>query len=90
MKKIIKQPNGKYCIFSTIVDNVIDYDCDEEGLIEAFIEEQKEDIIRMVKQSMKKLEGEFYSSHKYKEMLETILDIHGEKEEHVIKMLLEK
>lgn len=39
---VSKQPNGKYCIFSTIVDNFIICDCTEDEYIEFCVEEAKE------------------------------------------------
>lgn len=33
-QQIIKQPNGKYCVWSTTVQNIIYYDCTRNDLIE--------------------------------------------------------
>ena len=37
-----KQPNGKWCRFSTIVDSVTDYNCEKEDILNCIIERTKE------------------------------------------------
>ena len=39
---VARQPNGKLCIFSTIVDTVIYYDLTDEEYIELRVEEARE------------------------------------------------
>lgn len=43
---IVKQPNGKYARFSTIVDCITDYDMTEEDYIELCVEKAKEEAER--------------------------------------------
>ena len=38
-KQIIKQPDGKYCIMSSITDSIIGYDATREEIIESFRKE---------------------------------------------------
>lgn len=40
---ISKQPNGKYCRFSTVVDTVTDYNMTEEEYIEMCVKRAKEE-----------------------------------------------
>ena len=93
-KQIIKQPNGKYCIFSSIVDNVTHYDMSIDDIIEEWVNEAKNRIVEDVKKTIAKLEnGEspYYQFTKsYEEMLSTIKEIHGKKESEQIKCLIEK
>jgi hypothetical protein len=83
-RQIIKQPNGKYCIFSSIVDNVISYNMGEEEIINKFVEESKIEIEKNVKEIIALLnnnEKPYYQfTHSYEEMLKTIKNIHGEEE----------
>jgi exonuclease VII small subunit len=92
-KQIIKQPNGKYCIFSSIVDNVTHYDMTVEEIIEEWVNDAKNDIIEKVKGIVSKLEkGEqpYYQSTKsYDDMIVLIKEIHGKKESQKIKSLIE-
>ena len=43
-REIVKQPNGLYCVFPSIVDDVIVYDATPEELIKFRIEEETETI----------------------------------------------
>lgn len=36
--QIIKQPDGRYLVWSTIVDDIVVYDADREEIIEWFVE----------------------------------------------------
>ena len=40
---VCKQPNGKYCRFSTVVDTVTDYDMTEEDYVELCKEKAEEE-----------------------------------------------
>ena len=42
-QQIIKQPNGKYCLFSSVVDNVTYYDMTKEEILEVWTEKAKKD-----------------------------------------------
>ena len=83
-RQIIKQPNGKFCVFSSIVDNIISYDMTEEDIINEFVAESREDIERRVKEIISQLnnnEKPYYQfTHSYEEMLKTIKNFHGEEE----------
>lgn len=92
-KQIIKQPNGKYCIFSSIVDNVTHYDMTVEEIIEEWVNDAKNDITEKVKCIVSKLEnGEqpyYQFTHSYDDMIAIIKEIHGKKESQKVKSLIE-
>jgi len=56
-RQIITQPNGKYCIFSSVVDNVTHYDMTPEEIIEEWTQEFKEEITEKVNKIINGLEG---------------------------------
>lgn len=92
-RQIIKQPNGKFCIFSSIVDNVTWYHMAEQDIINAWVEESKKDIEEQVKKIISDLnEGKkpyYQGTMNYEEMIETIKDIHGSKEVKKIRKHIE-
>lgn len=47
--QIIKQPNGKWCIWSSVVDAITVYEATEEEIIEEFAEMAAEEVRRTVK-----------------------------------------
>ena len=42
-RQIVKQPNGKFCIFSTYVDSVIAYDLTSEDVVDFYVEAAAEE-----------------------------------------------
>ena len=92
-RQIIKQPNGKYCIFSSIVDNVTHYDMSVDDIIEEWANESKNKIIEDVKNTVAKLENNeqpYYQFTKsFDDMLSLIKEIHGQKEMNEIKTMIE-
>lgn len=82
-RQIIKQPNGKFCIFSSIVDNVTYYHMEEQDIINAWVEESKKDIEENVKKIIQALnEGKkpyYQNTMDYQEMIKTIKNIHGKR-----------
>jgi hypothetical protein len=92
-KQIIKQPNGKYCVFSSISDNIIGYNCDREEIIAWFVKEQKEKITKSINDICNSLDnGErpyLQFTENFEEMLETIRIMHGQKEVDKILELME-
>jgi len=83
-RQIIKQPNGKYCLFSSTVDNVIIYDAEPKEIIDFFIEEESEKIQLKVDEIISKLDNgtkPYYQfTMTYEEMKQKIKEIHGIKE----------
>lgn len=92
-RQIIKQPNGKYCIFSSIVDSITHYHMEEQDIINEWVEESKKEIEKKVKGIISELnEGKkpYYQFTKtYEEMLQTIKEIHGAKEVKEIRKAIE-
>lgn len=92
-RQIIKQPNGKFCIFSSIVDSVTFYHMEEQDIINEWVEESRKEIEKKVKEIIADLnEGKkpYYQFTKtYDEMLQTIKEIHGAKEVKEIRKAIE-
>ena len=89
--QIIKQPNGKYCLFSSISDNVTYYHCTRDELVEAYLGWEKERIEARVDQDLKDLEKgrKTQFSLSYKAMLRTVKSVHGAEKAANLKGLLE-
>ena len=82
--QIIKQPDGNFCIYSSIVDNIINANCSKEDIIEIFQskhgiigKEHAEDIIKQLEEG-KRPYSQFTMS--FDEMLKTIKDLRGKEE----------
>lgn len=80
--QIIKQPNNNYCIFSSIVDNIIYYNMTQLELINIFNEEVNADITEKIIKIVKQLNNGEKPYHQftktYEVMLTLIKEIHGE------------
>ncbi len=80
--QIIKQPNGKYSIWSSIVDDFIMNNATPEEIIEYYIKRESEDIKERVNKTIDQLnngEKPYYNfTMKLEEALSTIKRIHGE------------
>jgi hypothetical protein len=55
-RQIIKQPDGRYCIFSTTVDDLIYYDCTAQDLIEISGSEAMQEAEEATKRKIMKVE----------------------------------
>ena len=92
--QIIKQPNGKYCIFSSVVDNVIYYDGTPEQILNTIIEAETTPIRKRVNETISELDnggkpyGQFTKS--FDEMIEWIENVHGKKEAKTCLTILNK
>lgn len=93
-RQIIKQPNGKCCVFSSICDNIIYYDMTPGEIIEAYVEDERESIKMRVENEIEKLEAgdkPYYQfTLSYEKMLDTIKGVHGDKEFQEVKKAIEK
>ena len=91
--QIIKQPNGKYCIFSSIIDSVIYYDMTPEEIIDMRVEESRKEITKAVNKIVRNLNKgrrPYYEFTKtYEEMMEWIKEVHGEKPVQELRALIE-
>ena len=54
-KAIVKQPDGRYAIFSSVVDNFIYLNCTESELIDLLAEEAAQDSKRNTKIMLKRI-----------------------------------
>ncbi len=90
--QIIQQPNKKYCIFSSVVDNVTHYNCTREEIIQLFIDQEALRIRNRISEIIDQLEaGEkpYYQFTKsFEEMINTIGDIHSKKEALEVENML--
>ena len=93
-KEIIKQPNGKYCVFSTMYNNIVCYNATPEEIIEWWLEETKEEITERVNSIVDKIEkGEKpyrQSIQTYEEMIQLIFGVHGEEEAESVRKAIEE
>ncbi len=91
-KQIIEQPNGKYAVWSSNVDNFICYDCTREELIEGFMEEARRDIEKNVDDVLEKLRCGERPYYQFTKTLEEAIEkgriIHGVREASKVKKLL--
>ena len=92
-QQIIKQPNGKYCLFSSVVDNVTYYGMTKEEIVEVWTEKAKKDFEEKVNDIVNKLDkGEkpyFQFTLSYEEILQTILEVHNADEMRNVKRTIE-
>ena len=93
-RQIIKQPNGRYCIFSSIVDNITHYDMEENDVVELWVEEQRRDISSKVREIIQSIESGGKPYHQftksYEDMINLIKEVHGESEMQIVKKTIEK
>jgi hypothetical protein len=56
-RQIIKQPDGKYALFSTISDGFLIRDTTPEGIVEFLMEDSRRDLQEYVDQVIEKLDA---------------------------------
>lgn len=82
--QIIKQPNGNYAVWSTIVTDFVVIDATPEEIIQIWIEDESEKIREQVMKTVGKLErGEkpyYQFTMDWKEALKTRDEFHGKKD----------
>lgn len=87
---ISKQPNGKYCRFSTVIDTVTDYDMTEEDYIEMCVEKAKKeakDVLVNYTQPFQNVIDYFYPNNDTKEQFAEKLKEMGASEEQINEVL---
>ena len=87
---ISKQPNGKYCRFSTIVDTVTHYDMTEEEYIEMCVERAKEEARDVLSNHTRPFEwviNYFHPNNDTREEFAKILKEMGASEEQINEVL---
>ena len=91
--QIIKQPNGLYCVFSSVVDNVILYNAKPEDILQMWVKDYEEDTRRHLDKIIRKLdEGgkPYYQFTKtYDDMLDCIETVHSKKMKDKVKNSIE-
>lgn len=89
-KAIVPLPNGRYSIWSSIVDNFVAIDGTKEDVLEYFVEAAKKEALRSWGEIFDAYEknGSTFGIKDYEECLETIKTVHGEKQMEVIKKVL--
>ncbi len=81
---LIKQPNGKYAIYSTVVDDIISINHTEETLINFYLEREKERLTKEIPKRLERIDDDILQ-----ECLADIEIYHGKKKAEKIKTLLE-
>lgn len=80
--QIIKQPNKKYCVYSTVVDHFVVVDATEEELKDFYKEERGRQCIHAVEEVLKKIDDDILSyfqfTMSFEEAIQNIKDQHGE------------
>lgn len=80
--QIIKQPNGNFAIWSSVVDHFILVDATSEEMIEYYIKRETEDITERVNKTVTQLnngENPYYQfAMDWEEALEQVKECHGE------------
>lgn len=86
--QIIKQPNGKYCIYSSVVDDIVVYNATPDAIKEYYLAKERERIYNDVNKLINKLEKGEKPYHQFtltfNEMCEDILEHHKD-EKDIIK-----
>lgn len=82
--QIIKQPNQLYCIFSSVVDDVIYYNGNRQQIINAFVQDRTKELVKDCNRLMDELDGQEKAygqfTMTFEEMLDTIKQAHGKKQ----------
>ncbi len=80
-RQIIKQPDGRYAVWSTIVDNFILIDATPQEIVDIWADEEKMRIEIRVFEIVKELDKNGKSYHQFTkswdDALETIKALHG-------------
>lgn len=85
--RIVKQPNGLYAIWSTVVDNFVMYNVTAEDIIREEQVEMHEQIAKRVRDTIARLESGAAGDTAFEECIETATVIHGANDETLLKVL---
>ncbi len=92
-QQIVKQPNGKYCLFSSVEDSVTYYNMSAEEIVEVWTEDARKEYERKVKGITEQLEAggkPYYQfTQTYEDCIETIKEVHGEAEGENVRTMIE-
>lgn len=89
--QIIKQPNGLYAVWSSVVDHFIMWDCTPEDIIEDRVQEFREQTDKGVREICRRLdEGDMKTYHQFtmtwNEAIEDIEEQYGKDDEVLVEM----
>lgn len=89
-KAIVPLPNGRYSIWSTIVDNFVAIDGTKEDVLEYFAEAAKKEALRSWNEVFEAYEekGCGLGIRDYEECLGDIKVVHGKKEMEAVRKVL--
>ena len=80
--QIIKQPNGRYSVFSTVTDDIIVYDATKDELVKYYREEAaqkaEENTLKIFEKLEKGIKPYYQFTKSIDEMLICIKENHGE------------
>jgi len=82
-RKLIKQPNNKYSIFSSIVDDFIVWNATEKEIIDFYVEEE-------IERAKKYIAAAQTTEAEFKELLDDIKKLHGDERYNEIKKDIEQ
>jgi len=92
--QIIKQPNDLYCVWSTVVDNVIYYDCTALEIIDLYTAKSKEEHTAKVNEITIKLKAGIKPygqwTMDFDTMMEEIKERHGKDEANNVLTMIVK
>jgi hypothetical protein len=80
---IVKQPNGKLAVYSTITGDFIMEDADADDIIAMYVADATLDILRRMRESMERVEKTGTSSRMGQDWdacVESIRELHGTRE----------
>ena len=88
-KQIIKQPNGKYCLWSTVIDNFTHVDMTRDDIVSVFMEQEKsryEDLVDKTIEYLDKGEAPYHQfTMTFDQCIEMISNVHGSEHAEYIR-----
>jgi len=78
--EIIKQPDGKFCIFSTIVDHLVHFDLDDDQVIGIYEDEWQRNGYEFATHIINELNNghkPYRRTHSFEEIMSWIKEVHG-------------
>lgn len=77
-QQIIKQPNGKYAVFSSVVDGFVLLDATKQEVVEHFMESHRRDTERRVGEIVEQLESGGQPYHQFTKTFDEAAAMHIE------------
>jgi len=93
-QQIVKQPNGKYCLFSSVVDSITHYNMNADEIIETWTSAAKKEYTRKAKKIIEQLEAGEKPYHQFtlsfNDVIETIKEVYGKEAANDVQTTLNK